>query len=94
MILSYTVEMKQTFPVRIFTADSEVFSGEVSSLSSVNSVGPFDILNLHSNFISLIEKEIVLRTQEGREKKFALNSGVLRCLETSVDVYAVMNAAS
>lgn len=45
-----------------------LWEGEADSVSSVNTQGPFDILPLHSNFISVIEnKPIVIRV--GKEKK-------------------------
>ena len=45
-----------------------LWEGEADSVSSTNSQGPFDILPLHSNFISVIEnKPIVIRI--GKEKK-------------------------
>ena len=56
--------------LNVSVKDSEriLWEGEADSVSSVNSQGPFDILPLHANFISVIEnKPIVIRI--GKDKK-------------------------
>lgn len=54
--------------VVVKATEKKLWEGEADSVSSVNSQGPFDILPLHSNFISVIEnKPIVIRV--GKEKK-------------------------
>jgi F0F1-type ATP synthase epsilon subunit len=78
--------MAQTFHVDVFSLDKKIFSGEVSAISSFNALGPFDLLNLHSNFISTIEKELRIH-KEGGEKVIPLATGVLRCLNTHVSIF-------
>ena len=41
--------------VTIYGLESILFEGKVKALSSVNEMGPFDILPLHINFISVIK---------------------------------------
>lgn len=41
--------------VRISSPDKMIWEGEAKSVSSVNSDGPFDILPLHTNFITIID---------------------------------------
>jgi F0F1-type ATP synthase epsilon subunit len=43
------------FYVKILSLSGEIFSGEVYSLSAKNSMGNFDILKYHTNFITLLE---------------------------------------
>ncbi len=64
-----------------------VFEGEAEGVSSVNDKGPFDVLPLHANFISLIKKEIILRLKGSVEKPLSLESGVLMVRENKVEVY-------
>ena len=47
---------KQLFYLKILSLSGEIFSGEVSSFSSTNIFGDFDILKSHTNFISLLNK--------------------------------------
>ena len=64
-----------------------LFDGPASAVSSYNDRGPFDVLPLHENFISLLNKEIVVRAREGEEKTIAVPSGVLSVRENRVEVY-------
>lgn len=64
-----------------------VFEGEAEGVSSVNDKGPFDVLPLHVNFISLIKKEIILRLKGSVKKPLSLESGVLKVRENKVEVY-------
>ena len=42
-----------TLQVRIVSPKGEVFKGEATAVSSRNSVGNFDILPQHANFVTL-----------------------------------------
>lgn len=64
-----------------------LFDGPASAVSSYNDRGPFDVLPLHENFISLLNKEVVVRAKEGEEKTIAVPSGVLSVRENRVEVY-------
>lgn len=77
------------FLVTVFDYETELFSGEVKAVSSHNSVGPFDILGLHSNFITQIENQLILHLSGDQKQQWSIDSGVLRCLETTVNVYIV-----
>jgi F0F1-type ATP synthase epsilon subunit len=54
----------QIIEVCIKTAETTLFQGPAPSISSVNDTGPFDILSFHENFITLIQKHIVI-SREG-----------------------------
>lgn len=77
------------FLATVFDYETELFSGEVTAVSSQNSVGPFDVLGLHSNFITQIEGQLTLHLSGDQQKQWSIQSGVLRCLETAVNVYIV-----
>jgi F0F1-type ATP synthase epsilon subunit len=77
-----------TLPLRIFSPLEDFFSGEITSLSSVNSKGAFDILPSHADFISLVDKKtikIVLPT--GERKEFEFNQAVVRVHQGKVEVF-------
>jgi len=67
----------------------ETFTGEVLSISSSNENGPFDILSQHTNFITIIREKLILRLPSGTEKEFPVESGVLRCFSSQVEIYIV-----
>lgn len=69
-----------------FTRDPD-FQGMARSVTSENSLGPFDILPKHANLISLIKKQIIVRTREGKEIKYRFSNGVLEVNENKVKVF-------
>ena len=63
------------------------FDGQAEVLSSVNSVGPFDVLAEHANFISLIRKKVSIVEQGGKRTEFNLESGVIHVLKDKCLVF-------
>lgn len=56
---------KNSLTVKILSPTQTIFDGEAFSISSVNSLGKFDILPFHANFITLVQKApIVLRVRK------------------------------
>ena len=56
---------KNTLTVKIISPTQTIFDGEAYSISSVNSLGKFDILPYHANFITLVQKNpITLRVRK------------------------------
>ncbi len=64
-----------------------IFEGEVDAISSYNESGPFDVLPLHTNFISLIQKMLSIHRKEKVLQKVRVGSGVLFVHENKVEVY-------
>lgn len=76
-------------PLSVIVRNREgiLFQGNIVSLSGTNEKGIFDILPLHSNFISLIDQTITLKTVGGEIKQIDVPSGVLRVIENSIEVF-------
>jgi hypothetical protein len=57
--------------VKILSPTQTIYDGEAVSVSSVNSMGKFDILPYHANFITLVQKNpVILRVKKkGEEDK-------------------------
>ena len=70
---------KNTLTVKIISPTQTIYDGEAYSISSVNSLGKFDILPFHANFITLVQKSpIVLRIEKkDPNKKSAMGSEML-----------------
>lgn len=66
--------------------DGILWEGEATSLSSINQVGPFDILPEHSHFVGLIEQYVLVR-QNKIEKKWPIDHGILSVKDGIVEVY-------
>ncbi len=73
--------------ISIRNRDGLVFEGNCISLSSYNDVGKFDVLAKHANFITLIQKEIVLQTKSGDERTIAVDNGVCKVKENKVNIF-------
>jgi F0F1-type ATP synthase epsilon subunit len=67
----------RTITAEIRTRNGLVFSGELEALSSVNRVGPFDILPGHTNFVSMIKEKLVLHKQKGERQEIGVENGVM-----------------
>lgn len=81
------MESKNQFYVKITNPEGLVYGGTVKSLSSINDAGPFDILSFHTNFITIIKKNLTLKLDSGEEKQYKLDTGILRVMKNVVDVY-------
>lgn len=64
--------------VKILSPTQTIYDGEAVSISSVNSMGKFDILPYHANFITLVKKKpIFLRVKKQPEKEQLLPAKAL-----------------
>lgn len=63
-----------------------VLEEDVRALSSYNEVGIFDVLPLHTNFISLIRKKLVLHTDK-ENKEMDIGIGLIRVADDLIHVY-------
>lgn len=64
-----------------------VWEGGATAVSSINSVGPFDVLASHANFISIIKNRIVVTKSDKSKQEFNVDSGVMQVRENKVMVY-------
>lgn len=71
----------------IKTREKVVFEGNIKALSSFNQVGPFDVLPAHANFISLIEKALILHNIDGTKREIKLDIALMRVIENKIEVY-------
>lgn len=79
-------ESKQ-LKVSIKSKNKMLYEGDVSTLTSKNERGIFDILFLHTNFITLVSEYVIIDKGLSTEKRFDFEKGVLYVLSNKVDVY-------
>jgi len=80
---------KQQLHVRVSRATEVLWEGDAQSVSSENSEGPFDILPMHANFITIVEKKpIVLDKNTVSEQSFKFDKAVLFVRNNTVRVFA------
>jgi F0F1-type ATP synthase epsilon subunit len=79
--------MADQLHVRINSPEKIIWEGDAEWVSSENSQGPFDILPMHANFVSIIEKhDIRVKTAEG-EVKYTFPYSVIYAHSNQVKIY-------
>jgi len=77
----------QDISVTIYGPESILYQGKVKAVTSVNDKGKFDILPLHSNFISIVKNYLILHELQGSQKEFKLKQGVLRLVNNQMSIF-------
>lgn len=63
------------------------FDDEADVFSSNNEVGPFDVLVLHENFISIIKQKITIINSKSVVKEIEFDSAILKALDNKLYVF-------
>ncbi len=72
----------------VYSKDETVFDGYADTVTSFNTVGEFDILQEHANFISIIKQELILNKGKPTEKHLPLtDEAILKVSSNTVEVY-------
>ncbi len=73
--------------VKVRNPDTVFFEGEAEAVSSANEKGPFDILPMHENFISLIKDKVVIHISGKDQKELVVKTGVVRAKSNSIQIF-------
>ena len=73
--------------VSVESSVKKYYNAEAVSVSSFNSVGPFDILPQHENFISLIREKVSIFDTSGKKWEFPIKNGLLEVSEDKVRIF-------
>jgi len=83
------MQQPEEFPVIITNAEERIWEGVAQSISSKNSVGQFDILPGHANFVTMVKNEpIVIRAYMKRKGLFTYKTAVITIRENKVEIYS------
>ena len=75
--------------LRISVASKVIWEGEATSISSENSNGKFDILGMHSNFITLVQDHPILVIQKnGTKIEYVFKESVILVTDNIVKIFA------
>lgn len=85
---------EQIIQVTIRTREEVLFQGQVRAISSFNKKGRFDILPIHAQFISLVDRTILLYEPNGNVREIQVDNGVLKVRANSVQVYVGVKGAN
>lgn len=76
-----------TIQVLIRNRERIIFNDSASAVSTYNNQGVFDILPEHSNFITLINKEILIHNLDKTTKQYKINTGVMKVNDNKVTIF-------
>ncbi len=79
--------MPDTLHVRINSPEKLIWEGEADSVTSENSAGPFDILPMHANFITLIKKKPINVIFDKKPHVFNFSNSVIYAHGNKVLIY-------
>jgi F-type H+-transporting ATPase subunit epsilon len=75
--------------LEIITAESQLYSGEVTSVKLPGMDGEFEILNNHAPVISTLDKGIIrVIDKNNKTKNFEVNGGVIEMQNNKIIVLA------
>ena len=80
------IPTKNGIVLYIRNPESLIFKGIVDSISSFNEKGPFDILPVHENFITIIKGKVV-SVANGKSQDFLLDLGIMKVTGNVVHVF-------
>lgn len=75
-----------TIHVVIKNQEGIMLDGNFTALSSYNEVGLFDVLPMHTNFISLIRNKIFLHNKN-EVKEMPIGMGILKVVDNQLTIY-------
>lgn len=64
-----------------------LFEGDAKAVTSFNDTGRFDILPGHANFISVLNKEIIVHKIDGTKESITLQNGVMKVKQGEIHCY-------
>ncbi len=67
--------------------ESILYEGFISGVTSFNEKGKFDIIPMHTNFISIIKDKIVIHEINGRVAEIELEHGILKVMTNKIDIF-------
>ncbi len=79
--------LNNTLHVTIHDLNKTTYEGDATAVSSVNEIGPFDILGQHENFISIIKGFVRVHQVDGKKVELKIDSGVLKNHNNQITIF-------
>ncbi len=73
--------------LRVRNRAKVLFDEDVKALSSRNDTGLFDVLPEHANFISLINRKLIVHKLDGNIQEIPLNNGIIKVKDNAIRCY-------
>lgn len=79
--------MAEILELKVLDKSGVVLDTQAQSISAINGKGRFDILPGHTNFISLIQNNVIYIDKDGKENEFKIAQSLLKVVENKVEVF-------
>ena len=81
-----TNQSTDALEVTILSPEETLYNGSANSVTCMNKEGEFDILPMHSNFISLIYKKIVIHRSNEKDTVIDMGYALLKCIGNKLTI--------
>lgn len=80
---------KSTESIHVTVRDRRkvIYEADARAVTTYNETGLFDILPQHANFISLIEKSVVIHTVDGKKTTITIDNGLVKVKDNAIHLY-------
>ncbi len=84
--------MDNSLIVSVKSPEMVYFEGEAQAVSSFNDKGPFDVLPMHTNFISLVKNMVIIHQKNNISRQIKIDGGILRVFHNNVHIFLGIDA--
>jgi F0F1-type ATP synthase epsilon subunit len=79
--------MAEALYLKVVNRNGIVYQGRVGAVSSRNSKGTFDVVDRHTNFITLLNAPLTIHQPDGNILEVAAENGVMKVFKNRINVY-------
>ncbi len=72
--------------ISVLSPEETLYSGQARALTCHNEDGDFDVLPLHTNFISLIDKYVIIHMTNAEKKKITIGKALMKAIENNITI--------
>ncbi len=69
-----------------------IFAGDVKAATLINELGPFDVVEKHTNFISAIREKIIIYLLDDQTKEIPIELGIIKITRKGVEIFLGIEA--
>lgn len=73
--------------IRVRDRVKVIYEQDARAITTYNETGLFDILPQHTNFISLIQKAVIVHTLDNQKATIPINNGIMKVKDNSIRCY-------
>ncbi len=79
--------MAEALYLKVINRNGIVYQGRVAAVSSRNQKGTFDVVDMHTNFITLLDAPLKILLPDGNALEVAAENGVMKVFNNKISVY-------